>query len=226
MLVSVSSVSSRPIASVRSPDRDARSGTPNPAVQIVTKLGSRLPSESVTASAATAVTTDPGPSTISTPSLRSRLATDRRPGVLRYGPRTRTAHQRDGAALLGQLGGGLDSGRAGPDHTHRRAVVQLVEGEAQALGLLEIGDGISEFVRTGDCGTTRAAAHRVDQIVVGQWRAAEQLHVPGLGRRCGWPRRSPARCRGRGSRHSRRRRRRSRPPTGAGGSARRTPRGG
>ena len=80
-LVSVSSVSSLPTASVRSPDRAARSGTPNPAVQIVTKLGSRLPSCRVTASAATAVTVAPGPSTISTPSLRNRRATERRPPV-------------------------------------------------------------------------------------------------------------------------------------------------
>ena len=85
MLVSVSSVSRRPIASVRRPLRAARSGTPNPAVHTVTALGNRRPSASVTASAVTAATG--APSTISTPSLRSRRVTERRPGPLRSGPR-------------------------------------------------------------------------------------------------------------------------------------------
>ena len=54
-LVSVSSVSSRPSVSVRSPLRAARSGTPKPAVHTVTALGSTAPSSSTTASGRTSL---------------------------------------------------------------------------------------------------------------------------------------------------------------------------
>ncbi len=77
-LVSVSSVSSRPMASVLSPLRAARSGTPNPAVQMVTSLGNSRPSASWTASVVTPVTVAPAPSSTVTPSLANRLATARR----------------------------------------------------------------------------------------------------------------------------------------------------
>ena len=87
-LVSVSSVSRRPIASVASPLRVARSGTPNPAVQIVSALASWRPSASCTARRRTSVTFAPGPSMTVTPSLRMRLATALRAGLLRYGPST------------------------------------------------------------------------------------------------------------------------------------------
>ncbi|MBE1604489.1 hypothetical protein HEB94_001337 [Actinopolymorpha pittospori] len=87
-LVNVSSVRRRPRASVLSPLRSARSGTPNPAVQMVTVLGSSRPSRSRTASAVTAVTVEPGPSTTVTPSVASRWATKRRGRGCRYGPST------------------------------------------------------------------------------------------------------------------------------------------
>ena len=87
-LVNVSSVSRRPRASVLSPLRSARSGTPNPAVQMVTVLGSSRPSLSRTASRVTAVTVASGPSSTVTPSWASRLATERRPRGCRYGPST------------------------------------------------------------------------------------------------------------------------------------------
>ena len=56
MLVSVSSVSNRPSASVVRPLAAARPGTPNPAVHTVTALGSVRPSASTTRSAVTAAT--------------------------------------------------------------------------------------------------------------------------------------------------------------------------
>ena len=83
-LVSVSSVSSRPIASVRSPLAAARSGTPKPAVQTVIALGRTAPSSKTTASGRTSVTTSA--SSTATRSLASTLATDRRPGTDSVGP--------------------------------------------------------------------------------------------------------------------------------------------
>ena len=78
-LVSVSSVSSRPIASVARPLRAARSGTPNPAVQIVTALGSSRPSAST--HRVLAHLGDRGAGPVDDRHARacvSRLATDRR----------------------------------------------------------------------------------------------------------------------------------------------------
>ncbi len=86
MPVRVSSVSSRPRASVLKPLRAAKSGTPKPAVHTVTALRSSEPSMSRTAPGATASTT--AVSRTSTPSLRSHLATERRPAALNDGPST------------------------------------------------------------------------------------------------------------------------------------------
>ena len=118
-LVSVASVSRRPSVSVRSPLRAARSGTRNPAVQIVTALGSSRPSSSCTASRVTSLTRARGPSRTVTPSLASRRATGRRTPGMQGGAEHVAADQGDPAARFRQLGGGLQAGRAGPDHGHR-----------------------------------------------------------------------------------------------------------
>ena len=83
-LVSVSSVSSRPSASVCSPLRAASSGTPKPAVHTVSALGSTSPPVSTTASGRTSPTV--AFSRMSTPRRRNHLATERRPGRLSDGP--------------------------------------------------------------------------------------------------------------------------------------------
>ncbi len=87
-LVSVSSVSSRPSASVVRPLRAASCGTPNPALHTVTPPGRVRPSASRTESRATSVTRVPGPWSTVTPSCASRPATARRPRRCRYGPST------------------------------------------------------------------------------------------------------------------------------------------
>jgi hypothetical protein len=87
-LVNVSSVRMRPTASVLSPPFVARSGTPKPAVQMVTMLGSEWPSRSVTASRVTRVTFASGPSSTVTPSLASPLAIERRTRGCKFGPST------------------------------------------------------------------------------------------------------------------------------------------
>lgn len=87
MLVSVSSVSNRPIGSVRSPLAAASSGTPKPAVQIVSALGSTPPSARTTASCRTPLT-DAASST-ATPCRDSHVAMYRRPGALNVGARAR-----------------------------------------------------------------------------------------------------------------------------------------
>ncbi len=87
-LVRVSSVSRRPAESVVSPLCAASSGTPNPAVQTVTSLGSSRPSARRTASRVTDVTLEPGPSRTVTPSAANRLTAVRRARGWRYGPST------------------------------------------------------------------------------------------------------------------------------------------
>ena len=87
-LVRVSSVRRRPAPSVLSPLLAARSGTPKPAVQIVTALAIVRPSARITESGRTSVAVEPGPSMMVTPSRFSLLAAARRPRAWRYGPRT------------------------------------------------------------------------------------------------------------------------------------------
>jgi hypothetical protein len=87
-LVNVSSVRRRPATSVLSPLFVARSGTPKPAVQIVTMLGNEWPSRSVTASRVTRVTFASGPSSTVTPSLASPLAIERRTRGCKFGRAT------------------------------------------------------------------------------------------------------------------------------------------
>jgi hypothetical protein len=81
-------VRGRPTASVLSPLFVARSGTPKPAVQMVTMLASEWPSRSVTASRVTQVTFASGPSSTVTPSLASPLAIERRTRGCKFGRAT------------------------------------------------------------------------------------------------------------------------------------------
>ena len=221
-LVSVSSVSSRPSASVCRPLRAARSGTPNPAVQMVTRAGRTAPSAKH--HRVRAAPRPPRRSRARRPRVSSsHLAIDRRPGSESDGASSTAAHQRDRAALLGQLGGRLDAGEPGADDGDRGVRVQLVDGGAQPLRVLEFRDGIGEFGCSGHRRRHRAgAADRIDDVVVVQRAARRQLAPCARRCRCGWRCRRPAGCRHRAACRSRRWRRRSRPRTGAAGSARRT----
>ena len=220
-LVSVSSVSSRPSASVRSPLVAASSGTPKPAVQMVTALGTHCAvgeHDRVRADLRHHVGLEHGDSMFAQP------LGDRPPA--RLGQRWHqlpAAHQRDGVALFGQLGGRLGAGQPGADNGDRGVGMQLVERGAQPLRLLEFRYGISEFGRAGYRRGYRAgAADRVDEVVIVQRGARRQLHFAGSGVDTGGavdderarPRR--AACRSRPSRRS------CLPRVGAAGSARRT----
>ena len=124
-LVSVSSVSSRPSSSVCSPLAAARSGTPKPAVQIVTALGRTAPSAKTTASGRTSVTTSV--SSTATPQPGQHLGDRPTARLGQRRPQLTAADQRDFAALLGELGGRLDPGQPGADDGHRCVRVQVVE---------------------------------------------------------------------------------------------------
>ena len=114
-----------------------------------------------------------------TPSLRSRLATDRRPRLLSDGPRTAAAHQRHRASPLGQLGGRLDAGQSGADDGDGASGWQLGERLAQPLRAFQFGYGIGEFGCAGHRGGHRAgAADGIDQVVVVQRGARCKLHPP------------------------------------------------
>ncbi len=92
-------------------------------------------------------------------------------------PQPPATDQGDLAALLGELGGGLDPGQTGADDGHRRIRVHVVESSAQTLSLLQFCDGIGEFRRSGHrCRNDARAADRVDDVVVVQCRAGRQLH--------------------------------------------------
>ena len=173
-LVSVSSVSKPAHRVGAQPTGAARSGTPKPAVQTVIALGRTAPSPKTTASGRTSVTTSV--SSTATRSLASTLATDRRPGHGQRRPQPAATDQGDVAALLGELGGRLDTGQPGADDSDRRVRVQVVEGSPQTLSLLEFCDGISEFGRAGHrCRNDARAADRVDEVVVVQGGAGRHL---------------------------------------------------
>lgn len=150
MLVSVSSVSRRPMASVRSPPVAARSGTPKPAVQMVSALGRTAPPAKTTAEDH-GVGADLGHHI----GLRRRdpqlgaitLATDRRPGADSDGPSRPPQTNVTPAALLGELGGDLDTGQSAPDHGHRCVAVQLDECSPGPLRLFQFRHGIGERIR-------------------------------------------------------------------------------
>ena len=117
----------------------------------------------------------------------------------------------------------LAARRAGPDHGHRSRRGRRIQRRPQSLRPLEVRHPVGELRRTGYAGIGAAAAHRVDEVVVGEQATARQ-RTPGAR-----PSRSGSRCRppaGRsrpGPHRSPRPRRRSRSRAGAGGSARRTP---
>ena len=181
-LVSVSSVSSRPSASVVRPLAAARSGTPKPAVHTVTALGSVRPSAAPRASARHRGDLA-RPSMTVTPSLASRLATERRPGRPVTGAST-SPHQRDGPALPRRIRrpSRCRSARRRPPPPARSAATSS-SACAQPLRLLQFGQRIGEFGSTRDAGGHRAgAADGVDQVVVAQRRHPElSVHAPGGG---------------------------------------------
>ncbi len=179
-------MSSLPIPSVRSPLAAARSGTPKPAVQTVTALGRTAPSAKTTASGRTSV--DHVGLEHRDAQLAQHLGDRATSRLGQVRPELTAADQRDVAPLLGELGGRLDPGQPGADHGHRCVRMQVVDDGAQALRLLQFGDGIGEFGRAGhgrryDAG----AADRVDDVVVVERRAGCQLHgaVGGVDAGCG-----------------------------------------
>ena len=219
-LVNVSSVTRRPTASVVRPLQAARSGTPKPAVQIVTALGSVRPPLSWTASPVTAVTVAPTPCKTVTPSAAIRRATARRPRGCRYGPST-SPHTRVTARPASASSAAV-SMPVGPAPT---TVTGAVSGVAPSTGRSRcassreaIGYACSAApgARVG-----AVAAHGVDQVVVVHRGARRQRHAP-LGHvdpDHGVDHQPDAV--GEDLSGSRRPRRRTRRPAGAGGSARR-----
>jgi len=89
-----------------------------------------------------------------------------------------TAHQRDGAARLRQLGGRLDAGRARSDDRHGRRQRGGSQHRPQPLRLLEGGDRVGVLGRTGRRRVGAVAAHGVDQVVVVHGGARRQRHPP------------------------------------------------
>ena len=179
-LVSVSSVSSRPSASVRSPLAAASSGTPNPAVQMVTRLGSAEPSASTTEFGRTSATA--AVSRTVTPCRFSHLAIDRLPGSDSDGasrpPQTRvTARPCSASSAAVSI-----PVSPAPTTVTAASGVQLVEGGAQPLRELQFGYGISEFGRTRHrCRCRTGAADRIDHVVVVQLAARRKLHLASRG---------------------------------------------
>ena len=221
MLVSVSSVSSRPSASVRSPLLAASSGTPKPAVQIVRALGRTAPSANdhrVGPHLGHHVAVEHGDSVFGQPlgdGSTTRLAQRRHQGS--------ATHQNDRASLFGQLGGGLGASQPGADNGDRSFGVQLVQLGAQPLRILELRYGISEFGGAGHRSTEPRRCCRPRRLR-SHSPARRPTQAPLCEQRCryGWrcrrlaghPRR--AACRSRPSRRS------CLPRVGAAGSARRT----
>ena len=206
------------------PLRAARSGTPKPAVQIVTALGSPRPSASTTASGSTSVTVAPGPSMTVTPSLRQPLGDRAAARRAQIRSQHAAADQRDASALLGELGGRLEPGGSGADHTERRVGGSGRQARrAAAAACSNSRYGISEFGGTGHRRRGAGAADGVDEVVVAEAVAGGQFDAAGRRRRCVVAESTTSRdALRRATWRSRPRRRRIRSRAGAAGSARRT----